>query len=276
MELIDRIIGAEAVVGVADDQLSPEDLETLRGAKNPAIVEVAGRDSIAAAVKAVSDRNFDLLLTTVAYTATEFGRWITMEDRVRFLRARLGETGREVEVLGPIYMGSPRFWRALCGRHITSLFERFGFYTPCLGCHLYLHSVRIPLARSTGVNLVVSGERESHDGQVKLNQVSDALDAYRNFLAGFDVELYLPLRHISDGSAIAELVGDTWSEDEEGIDCVLSGNYLSPTGELSYDEDAVKRFFSEFALPLAKSVVNAWLSGKTPDYQKLAGELLID
>jgi len=27
MEPIDRIIGAEAVVGVADDQLSPEDLE---------------------------------------------------------------------------------------------------------------------------------------------------------------------------------------------------------------------------------------------------------
>lgn len=254
--------------------LPAETVERLRAAANAAVVEIAGRDSLAAAVRAAEEADHDLFLPTVAYTGTEFGEWRLPFQKIEYLRERLRGVGAGVEVLAPVVMGAPELWRLLCGRYVLAQYRRFGFYTPCIGCHVYLHALRVPLAKMTGCRVVVAGERESHGGVVKLNQIPTALDAYVELLARFDVELSVPLRHVSSGAEIEEIVGTDRRESEGQLGCVLSQNYRDADGAVPYDEEAVRRFLDEFALPLAERAVNAYLDGERPDYEKLGRDLL--
>jgi hypothetical protein len=144
--------------------LPTETVERLRAAAKPAIIEIAGRDSLAAALRAAADADHDLFLPTIAYTGTEFGDWRLPFEKVEYLRGRFRAVKADVEVLEPVVMGAPELWRLLCGRYVLAQYQRFDFYTPCIGCHVYLHAVRVPLAKATGCRVVVAGERESHGG----------------------------------------------------------------------------------------------------------------
>jgi hypothetical protein len=264
----------EIVSPIPEWMLPADTVEALQTAELPAIVEIAGRDSIAAAVRAVEELPIDAILPTIAYTGTEFGDWRIPFEKAGFLKKLLAEEAPGVAVYSPVVLGAPGLWRALNGRYISTLSERYGFYSPCLGCHVYFHALRVPLAKTTGCNIVVAGERESHDSRVKLNQISAALDAYVDLLARFGVEFVLPLRHVASGAEIEELVGGDWKEDSGQLGCVLSGNYRDTSGGVSYDEDAVKSYLADFTVTVAERAVNAYLAGETPDYLKLAEGLL--
>jgi hypothetical protein len=268
--LIDK---PELVTAFPAWMLPAETVERLRAAAHAAVVEIAGRDSLAAAVRAAAEDGYDIFLPTIAYTGTEFGDWRRPFEKVEYLRGRLRAVGAGVEVLAPVVMGAPELWRLLCGRYVVAQYRRFGFYTPCIGCHVYLHAVRVPLAKMTGCRVVVAGERESHGGVVKLNQIPTALDAYVELLARFGVELALPLRHISSAAEIEEIVGAKGREAASQLECVLSQNYRDADGTVPYDEEAVRRFLNEFALPLAERAVSAYLAGDRPDYGRLAREV---
>ncbi|HEY49430.1 MAG TPA: hypothetical protein G4O13_05225 [Dehalococcoidia bacterium] len=252
----------ELVNSFPDWMLPATTIERLRNTEGVAIAEIAGRDSVAAALAAVERHPIRAVLPTIAYTGTEYGDWGIPLEKSRYLAQRLGESG--IEVTGPVLLGAPRFWWLLCGRHISSLIRRFSFYTPCLGCHLYLHALRIPLARLVGAGFVIGGSRESHDGRIKVNQTATALDAYVKFVREFGIELLLPLRHMGTGEEIERIVGRNWDEGGEQLQCVLSGNYRDTDGAVVIDEGDVQCFFDEFALPLAEEIVRDYLAGRSP------------
>jgi hypothetical protein len=258
----------ELVISFPDWLLSPTVIDALRETEGVALAEIAGRDSVAAVLAAVEEHPIKSVLPTIAYTGTEFGDWEEAVATSRFVAERL--RGHGITVFDPVFLGSPRFWWLLCGRYISTLFRRFGFYTPCLGCHLYLHALRIPLARLTGALYIMSGERERHDGRVKVNQVASALDAYAVFVRRYGVELLLPLRSIHSGEEIERIIGQKWKEGGGQLECVLSKNYQDTDGFVPYDEVAIRRFFEEFAFPLAEGVVRAYLEGESPDFETLA------
>ena len=253
--------------------LADETRARLRAASEPAVVEIAGRDSVAAALRAAAERAHDIYLPTIAYTGTEFGDWRIPFEKVDLLAERLAASGAKTEVLPPVLLGAPALWRLLCGRYASALYRRFGFYTPCVGCHVYLHALRIPLAKMTGCRTILAGERESHDGRVKLNQVAVALDAYVELARRFGVELAMPLRRVSSGREVEDLVGAGRRESDEQLACVLSDNYRDPDGGVAYDAEAVRRFFDDFALPAAAGAVEAFLAGRPPAYDELARTL---
>jgi hypothetical protein len=240
----------------------------LKKAEGVALAEIAGRDSVAAVLAAVEKHPIKSVLPTIAYTGTEFGDWERLLATSGFVAERLREDG--ITVFDPVFIGSPRFWWLLCGRYISMLFKCFGFYTPCLGCHLYLHALRTPLARRIKAPYIIAGEREQHDDRIKVNQVASALDAYRSFVESFDVELLLPLRHINAGKQIERIIGQEWKEGGEQLECVLSKNYQDRDGSVTYNEAVIRRFFEEFALPLAERVVRAYIEGESPDFENLA------
>lgn len=258
----------ELVISFSEWLLPSATIETLKKTEGVALAEIAGRDSVAAVLAAVEKHPIKSVLPTIAYTGTEFGDWERLLATSRFVAERLREDG--ITVFDPVFLGSPRFWWLLCGRYISTLFQRFGFYTPCLGCHLYLHALRIPLASIIKASYIIAGEREQHDGRIKVNQVASALDAYRSFVAGFDVELILPLRHINAGEEIERIIGQEWKEGGGQLECVLSKNYQDIDGSVTCDEAVISRFFEEFALPLAEGVVRAYLEGESPDFDTLA------
>jgi hypothetical protein len=248
----------ELVDKFPDWMLSETTENELKNTEGLAIVEIAGRDSIAAALEAFKERDFKALLPTIAYTGTEFGSWEATFKKVDMLKEALSKEGSKV--FDPIVLGAPKFWWRLCGRYATHLFKKFGFYSPCIGCHLYLHALRIPIAKKTGCGVMIGGERESHEGKIKINQIGIALDAYMSFAEKFDIELFLPLRRVSKNKEIESIISQHGEESGEQLECVLSKNYQDIDGGVVYSEGDIRRFFNEFAIKEAEDMVTSFLS----------------
>lgn len=247
------------------------DSVTLAARSGVAIVEIAGRDSIAAAISAVREHGFSTLLPTSAATGTEFG-----DERAPELAAeRLAKVlGPDVEILPPLRLGSPRLWAALNGRLATVLMERYRLFSPCLACHLYMHLARVPLSRAIGSVPVIAGEREAHGARVKLSQTPLGIDVCIRVLSRAGVELLEPLRRVHDSETIAVLVGDAWSAGSRQLGCVLSGNYAQLDGSAAYDELAYARYVHGFLEPAGSAVIEAWSEMAEPDYEAIVRGVL--
>lgn len=249
----------ELITDFPEWMLSGTTLRQMRETEDLAVVEIAGRDSIAAAIRACDVRRIGGLVPTIAYTATEYGNWETPLEKIGILQERVN--ARSIRVFDPIVVGYPKFWWKLCGRYATDFMKKYGFYSHCVGCHLYFHAVRIPFAKKVGARLVIGGERESHDARIKINQIKLSLDAYRTFMERFGVELMLPIRYVTTSEEIESIVGVRWNEGEEQLSCVLSKNYLEADGSVTVHEEAISRYLSEYALPTAEDVIKKYLEG---------------
>jgi hypothetical protein len=228
------------------------------------LVEVAGRDSVAAAMALARQGGLRRLLPSVVYTGTEFGEVEALLSNVERLRNMIEPLG--VEVMEPVVLGSPLWWRATIGRVNALLSRRYGPWHVCVGCHMYLHAVRAPLAWEAGISRQVGGERLGHKGKVKINQTLPAVEAYRSVLADFGVELELPLLELDDEEAILSLAGD-WGEGEDQPDCVLSGNYRDPDGGVAYDESALRSYLEEYLKPATSRIFRSLKAGGETDYE---------
>ena len=224
---------------------------------NVAMVEIAGRDSIAAVIRACETRAIHAIVPTLAYTGTEYGNWEVPLKKVKSLKTLLKK--KKIIVFDTVFLGSPKFWWTLCGRYSTHFHNKYKFFSHCIGCHLYLHAIRIPLAKKLDINLVIGGERESHDERIKVNQIGVALDAYQGLMNRFNIELFLPLRHVKSGREIESIIGTKWDEGDQQLACVLSRNYQKMDGSVSFDENAVKGFLDEFALKKAEEIIKGYL-----------------
>lgn len=262
----------EVVTCFPEWMLSPKQVEDIRCLENAAIVEIAGRDSVAAAIKSVAEHGFTDLIPVYAYTGTEYGEWETVVRAAAHLAARLPE----IRVHPLVAMGSPMLWRALNARFIEAWIRQFHYYSPCPGCHLYLHAVRIPLSRILGDLPIISGERESHSGIEKINQTGPALDIYLALAQELSARLLLPLRHVADGRKIEEILGFAWKRGEGQLGCVFSGNYRLADGSVGPKAEEVRRYFMEFAVPTARAVIDAYVNGNSPDAEAVARGVLED
>jgi uncharacterized protein len=234
-----------------------------------AIVEIAGRDSFAAILKFCQENKVRTLLPTYVHTATEYGDFSEIKSNVDTLRKRLRERFG-VRLLDLIELENPPLWWALNGRFVSLLFQKFGFWTPCIGCHLYVHLMRVPLARKLAVKKIVSGEREYHEGGTKLNQTRAAIDAYTKILQSVGVELVQPLENLSSTESLTKILGQDWGEGDRQMSCVLSGNYrlsgktepASPTGGNCIDENIQQRYINDFLIPVGKKLAKNLLTDK--------------
>ncbi len=233
--------------------LAPSTINEIRKYENSAIAEIAGRDSVAAIIRACEMMPIKAIIPTIAYTGTEYGDWNIPLEKTEFVKNKLRQ--KNIKVFEPILLGSPKFWWQLCGRYTTHFFKKFGFYSHCVGCHLYFHAIRIPVAKKLNCKVVIAGERELHNSKIKVNQIKVALDAYTGFLKKFDIELLLPLRYIKSGEEIKSIVGGHWDEGKEQLECVLSKNYQESDGNVLFTEVSIKKFLDEFALNMAEEFV---------------------
>jgi hypothetical protein len=219
-----------------------------------AIVEIAGRDSVAAAVAAVREQGFRTLIPTLASTGTETGDRDAPMRAIAALRALLGDTA---DVLEPVALSNTALWSAMNARPAAEIQHRFGVYSPCMACHLYLHLLRVPLAWERGNAPIVAGERETHDGRIKLSQTPQSIAATERVLAHAGVRLLEPVRHMS-GAEIAALVDDGWVQGSGQLGCLLSGNYMNFDGSVTYDEAGYARYLAEYFEPVGLAVIDAW------------------
>lgn len=260
----------DMVIDLPDWMLSANQIDVFRQLDNPAIVEISGRDSVAAAIKSIEENGFTDLLPVYVYTGTEYGAWRSVEQAVKRLSVRLPQA----KIHPLIVVGSPDFWRALNGRYVSELISIYNFFSPCPGCHLYLHVIRIPLAKMLGNIPIISGERELHSGQVKINQTSEALDFYLDVASRFNIRLLFPLRYIEQSKEIEDILQIPWERDKDQLGCVFSGNYRLRDGSVSPSLKNVSRYFAEFAIPAVEEIVEEYIKGNIPDAMGIARRVL--
>lgn len=240
-----------------------------------AIAEIAGRDSVAAAVTAVRQYGFRTLLPTVALTGTETGDRDAPERAIEALIRILGDA---CEVLAPVRLSDPALWAAMNSRFGRVLLERFGMWSPCLACHLYLHLLRVPLAWTHDDAPVIAGERDSHDGRLKLSQLSEGIDASVRVMARAGIELLQPVRHARDAE-IARMTGGLHGPGADvQLGCLLSGNYLDLDGSVGYDPAMYGRYVREYLEPVGLAVIDAWRAhagtDSTPEWVGVVASVL--
>jgi hypothetical protein len=260
----------ERVINLPEWLLPQARIKEYRNLESLAIVEIAGRDSVAAAAKTAERGTFTDLLPTFVYTGTEHGPWSHVMETYDRLVHRLSG----IRIHNLIVLGSPGFWQALNGRFIAELISRYRFYTPCIGCHLYLHSIRIPLSLMLGNVPIISGEREWHNGSSKINQTGEALDTYLSISKQFGVVLDFPLRRINASSEIRNILGFPWEQDEEQLGCVLSGNYRALSCDLDTHTWQIQSYLDEFARPCVTEILASYLNGLVPDHNAVAAQVL--
>lgn len=227
-----------------------------------AVAEISGADSIAAVLRYAEEHPGTRFVPTYVHTGTEFGDFARILANVEFLRRELPGRGGSLET-DLIEVSDPSLWRALAGRPARALAELFGTYLPCVPCHLYLHLMRIPVAREFDSHVVVSGEREHHGTRTKANQTAEALDTYVEVLALVGIELALPLRSLADARAVSDILGPRWQGGSPQLECVLSGNETGVDGSCvaSLPEDFVAAYLRPVGLAIAKRLISgsdAW------------------
>jgi hypothetical protein len=121
---------------------------------------------------------------------------------------------------------------------------------------------------------IISGERELHNGNIKINQSMEVLNRYQNLVEGFGIQLLLPLKTLHEGRHIEEILGFDWREGREQLECTLSGNYrFSDKGNAITEKD-VLAYLDEFAIPCATEIINAYIAGNVPNHMEIAARVL--
>jgi len=227
--------------------------------KDIAVGEFSGRDSVAAIIKAVEDGN-QVILPIVAFTGTDYGNINIFYKNWEITNKRMKEISKDSILLPLHFIFEPKLWNALNGRWVVLLFKKYGYYSPCIGCHAYLRIIRIPTAKHLG-SKIISGERLHHNGDFKIDQIEEVLNAYERICREFNVDLLLPVRDIKEGKKIKEIIGDEWEQGEKQFSCVLSGNYRDKEGKVIFEKEKIEDMLNNYILPTSIEILKKGYEG---------------
>lgn len=210
------------------------------------IGEFSGRDSVAAIMKAFELDDVTHILPVATFAGTEYGDFDVIYENYEMLIKEVTKRFGKDKILYPlIEYNDEKLWHLLNSRFTSLLIEKYGFYNPCIGCHLYFHLTKLKFAKGLSKR-IISGERSSHDGRVKVNQLEETLNSYRMVLKKLGYELLMPIQYITDGEEIESLIGWPWQEGKAHPKCVLSGNYRNLQGKAIYDEKELRDFLDTY------------------------------
>lgn len=242
---------------------SPIKEQLLTAKEPPAIGGVAGRDTAASIVVAFSEGlvRSALPVLTMQPSLSRFNYSIYISNN-EFLKKKIAN-----EYGGILYdivtLEDSEFWHLLNGRYVSETIRRYHFYSPCAACHLYFYTIRAILAKILGSNIVISGARDSHDGETKVSQFPSSTKLIQNFLREeFGVNQFQLLLSIENGKEIEEIVGGEWKQGAKQIKCLFSKNYTSTDNRRTLvKEQRLREYLLEFAIPATKLIIEARLHG---------------
>lgn len=237
------------------------------------IGEFSGRDSVAAIMKALEDPTIQYILPIATFAGTEYGDFdVLYENYERMLTIVAGRFG-ETKTIYPLLEYSDRdLWALMNGRLIQMNSEDYGYTSPCIGCHLYFHLTKLPFAMALS-GRIISGERASHDGRIKVNQLGLSLDAYQEVIRNCGGDLLMPIRELAAGDLVEELIGWQWAEGKDHPKCVLSGNYRDKNGQALYNPEKLSAYIKERLIPLGTLIGRAYRTTDT-DIERLRKEVM--
>jgi hypothetical protein len=252
------------------DLLSPDALHQLRGSGAPAIGAIAGRDSAAAIVQAVETHGFDVIQPTIVLTGTERG---DLDDPLRAAAVMGDRLAGSATVLDPVWLSSPRLWKALNESCSARLSTRYYSWCSCSACHLYVNLCRLPLSWMLGSVPIISGDRNAHDDRIKPSQTPEIIDALIAVFAHAGVTLLEPIRGATT-ARIEELIGTEWPEGGGQLECEVSDSPRTRQAKACYDSAEQRRLAEEYVIPVGTELIDAWRDEAEPDYEHIVARVL--
>lgn len=194
------------------------------------IVDIAGKDSIAAILEQVQlDNTITNILPIVVKAPTEYGNdELFIEAYKNFIN--VAKSKYSLNIVHEFYIEEPLLWRIINGKYLSITMDKFGFYSPCPGCHLYIHSVRGFIGKKLGIKKIISGERLKHENKIKINQLDISLKKHEELLKYFGIKHLQPLKNTFSDANIFKNLKDAGIKEFYHYNCLYSGNYKNLNG----------------------------------------------
>lgn len=210
-----------------------------------------------AAVESKVSRDGVVIIPTIVYTGTEYGDKRSYYESIEFLGRKGAEAG--IKLADTIELEDGRLWNLLCAKYQYMMNRKYGFYTPCVACHLFTHLMRLPLFKETGAEAIITGERHSHQGKLKANQHTETIKCFSEIFEKNGVKFIKPLLEIEDTKQVDDSIGDeTVIARANDVKCVLSGNLQG--FELEKNTDKLKFYLEDFLKPAGIFCAEAMLA----------------
>lgn len=224
------------------------------------VSEIAGKDSIAATLLFVQNNTGCEIVPSIVFTRTEYGNINSYYDSVRFLHTCAESEGIMFHTTAT--SSNELLWNALCVKNQFDISRKFGFYTPCIMCHLFAHLLRIPILMNNNAAGIITGERVFHNSTIKANQHNYVLSCFSSIFENVGIQIIRPVYSIVDDSEIDGIIKDrTVISEANSVKCVLSGNF---NGNLFADpemEQKLRLFVDDYVYPVGKSVAESIIEG---------------
>lgn len=224
--------------------------------KHHCIAEIAGRDSLAAIIKAIKDNNIRKIYPTALFHKGLYGNSHIASRNVKFLADFTKEQQLICKIEPLISIDISSVFNSTIIKCLTIVQKYFNFFVPCIPCHLLLHLIRIPIAKQLNLNQIISGEREFHGDLVKLNQKAEILDLFKKLMKSQEIELIQPVRNVIKGRRISSILEGRWDNEEEQYRCIFSGSYRDEYGRIIHDLKQIKQQINEFYYPIILKIID--------------------
>lgn len=232
---------------------------------NTYIAEIAGKDSIAAVHMFIRTHANSKIIPSIVYTRTEYGGFESYFHSLKYLKKFGNSYGIDFKEIHYLY--NEKLWNIICVKYQYQLHEKYGFYTPCIMCHLFTHLMRIPSCYNYGTTGIITGERFFHSSKIKINQHPLTVECFKKVMDYSGIGLIQPLLDIADTNIIDKEIGDIdiilHANDTK---CILSGNLHGYV----IDEEMLKIFLDDYVYKIGIYIVDRFKSKKDINYEELS------
>lgn len=243
------------------------------------IAEIAGKDSISAIIHFINNNSTNsnyTIIPTIVYTGTEYGRIESYTESIEFLK---NLERSNVHFTETCEIHNEILWNILNAKYQYLIFKKFNFFTPCITCHLFTHLLRVPLYINNNSMGLITGERLSHGGNVKINQHAYVLNFFRELFFSYGINVIQPVLNISDTNIVNNIINNqeiiSHANDTK---CILSNNLSGFSLENSESYESMKYYFSEYVVPLGTYCLENMVKTQSIDMielEKLIREILL-
>ncbi|TFH26709.1 MAG: hypothetical protein E4G98_06805 [Promethearchaeota archaeon] len=218
-----------------------------------AVLEVAGKDSVAAAIPYLQTHPITELIGIGIFHRGFYDNFYEPELNFQQISTILRNHVPELQT-SFYYLDVADLFDWTIVQPMGIIQKHFSQYSPCPPCHLFFHMMRIPLVKHLGATQILTGERAAHDAGLKLNQLPEILGLFTSMMQKQGISLKQPIKNINDDSKIFALLGREWKS-VEPFRCIFSKNYLDENGQLHFNVPNLTKTLSIFYYPLFNDII---------------------
>ena len=246
------------------------------------VTDFAGRDSIAACMQILKDEEIDTVIPIGDIVPSRYGNTDSYYQNWNTLAHLIEKNHLNIDLKPWFIVDGQDFWKTLNERYVPQIMKKYGWFTPCTGCHFHFYAMRSVLVKILGYDNIIlaSGEKKLHkNGKRKANQTDAAVKAYEKFSLERGVDHRFPIHNFRTEEEIVSLIGEEWEEGGSQMSCIHSGNDRDEEGQLKYTDEQISEMMVEYILPMGKRYIEMKMDERGPNdfwnsLDNYSGELL--